>query len=301
MNRHIPTLLLCAFLLVLAGCGSNAGAARPRVKPQHHATAAPTFVPSTTTEAIATPTLTPVAATPTATSVPAATPTPSPVAPTATSPPPAAAPEVVSASLSPTSPAAGATLQARVQVRGRASRLELYLAAGPGGGTPLTFTLSPLGSGLWGASGTAPTTPGTYHYSVGVYSPAGQRTVADNDAWNITVVGAPQQTGPQPLPDNVPLAPPFSYGNPQAAVFSAEGRTVNGSEVASNARPDVAASVVAQWYEIHFPRAGWSVDPSTVPGPGAASFSIVATGGNQVCVASYSGGVVQIFYGSLSS
>jgi hypothetical protein len=197
---------------------------------------------------------------------------------------------------------AGAALQARVRVRGRVTRVELYLSAGPGAAGPVTFTLAPQGAGIWGASGTAPSTSGSYHYSVGIYDASGRRTVADNDAWTITVTAATAvSAGPQPLPADVPLAPPFSYGNPQAAVFSAEGRTVNGSEVVSNSRPDISASVVAQWYEIHFPRAGWTVDQGTIPGPSATSFSISATtAGGRVCVASFSGGVVQMYYGTFS-
>jgi hypothetical protein len=293
----IPTFILgAATLLVLAGCGGSAGAA-PTGKAVHHPTptstvALPTVVVNTSTPLpTATATATVAAPTPTSTAVPA----------TATSQPVAAAPQVVSAAVTPGTVTAGATVHAQVQVRGRARRVELYLSSGPGGAGPVTMTLDPLGGGAWASSGTAPSSAGTYHYSVGLYDLTGKRTVADDDAWNITVTGSTQPSGPQPLPADVPLAPPFSYGNPQPAVFSAEGHSVSGSEVVSNSRPEVGAAVVAQWYETHFPRAGWTVDQSTVPGAGATSFSIVATtGGNRVCVASYSGGVVQVFYGSFS-
>lgn len=101
------------------------------------------------------------------------------------------------------------------------------------------------------------------------------------------------------MPADVPLAPPFSYGNPSPAIFTAEGRTVNGSEVVSTTRTDVSPSTVAQWYEVHFPRAGWTVDQSTVPPAGATSFTIVATSGSRVCVVSYAASTVHVFYGTL--
>jgi len=221
--------------------------------------------------------------------------------PTATAPSAPTAPQVLSAVVTPAGVAAGASVHARVQLRGRAGRVELYLSSGPGGASPVTIVLSSLGGGIWSGAGTAPAASGTYHFSVGVYDLSGRRNVADSDSWNISVSGAPQATGPQALPADIPLVPPFSYGNPQTAVFSAEGRTVNGSEVVSNSRPDIGGSEVVQWYETHFPRAGWTVDQSTVPGADAASFSLVATAGaNRVCVVSYSGGVVQLFYGSFS-
>jgi hypothetical protein len=208
---------------------------------------------------------------------------------------------VTTAAISPGTVTAGAAIQVQVQVNGRASKVVVYLSSGPGGAGPESFLLAPVGSGLWSASGTAPSAPGSYHYSVGVYNLAGTRAIADQDSWNITVNASAPTAGPAALPADVPLVPPFSYGNPQTAVFSAEGQTVNGSEVVSNSRPDIPAASVAQFYETHFPRAGWTVDSSTIPGAGATSFSIVATsGGNRVCVASYSNGVVQIFYGSFA-
>ncbi len=246
----------------------------------------------------------------TETPTPAPTPT-TPPAPTATATPrprPTAhpgyrAPVVTSASLSPASVGPGATLRANVTVSGGASDAEMYIGSPPGGPPPQTISLSETSPGVWSGSASAPSLPGTYHFTVGVYDFSGKRTVADNNNWNIQVTGpvnptvAPAQA--QPVPDNVPLAPPFSYGNPIPAVFSAEGQSVNGSEVVSNTRSDVPAGVVASYYEVHFPRAGWAVDQSSVPPAGASQFTIVATSGNQVCVVGFSGGTVHVFYGSL--
>jgi hypothetical protein len=126
--------------------------------------------------------------------------------------------------------------------------------------------------------------------------------VVDNDGWNIQVTGssAPTPAAAQSLPATIPLAPPFSYGNPVPAVFSAEGKTVTGSEVVSTTLPNVTPDTVAQFYTTHLPRAGWTVDPSTVPAAGAPSFSIVATstGDPSVCVVQYSDSTVHIFYGT---
>jgi hypothetical protein len=139
----------------------------------------------------------------------------------------------------------------------------------------------------------------------------------DNDAWNVQVQGSPatgssgsapqtgsgnagaQQSGAQPLFSDIPLAPPFSYGSPVPAVFNAGGRTVNGSEIVSNARPDVSAATVGQYYAVHFPRNGWTTDGTTVPA-GATSFSMSATSGSRVCIVQYSAGTVHIFYGTAS-
>lgn len=126
--------------------------------------------------------------------------------------------------------------------------------------------------------------------------------MVDRDAWNVTVSGGPATAAPVSLsfPDDVPLVPPFSYGSPQAAVFSAAGQTVSGAEVVSTARPDVSASVVAQWYETHFPRAGWTVSSGGVPAAGAGSFSMEATKGKRVCIVEYSSSAVHLFYGTLT-
>jgi hypothetical protein len=179
----------------------------------------------------------------------------------------------------------------------------MYLGSiGPNAPAPLTYTLTETAPGTWMGTGTAPSLPGPYHYTVGLYI-AGKRTVQDRDAWNIQVTGS--QPGPpaaEALPPDIPLAPPFSYGNPVPAVFSAAGRTVRGSEVVSNARTDVSAGFVADFYSTRLPRAGWTVDGSSAPGPGATSFSIAATtsGGTRVCLIEYGASTVHIFYGRLT-
>lgn len=162
------------------------------------------------------------------------------------------------------------------------------------------FTLVRTSPGTWEATGTAPTVPGTYHYSIGVFDAAGHRSIADNDGWNIQVAAVSTPV-PQVLtfPADIPLAPPFSYGNPVPATFNAAGRTINGAEVVSSTRTDVPATTVAQFYSTHLPRAGWTVDNSSVPGPGATAFTMVGTSGSRVCVVQYSAGTVQVFYGSL--
>jgi hypothetical protein len=176
----------------------------------------------------------------------------------------------------------------------------MYLGSGsPSAPAPITFTLTSAGGGIWTGAGTAPSVPGEYHYTVGIFV-RGARTIIDNDAWNIKVAGASAGTS-STLPSDVPLAPPFSYGNPSPATFSAEGRTVSGGEVVSTTRTDVAPGTVSQWYIVHFPRAGWTVDPSTIPAAGAASFSMVATKGNRACVVEYVGSTVNVFYGTFTS
>lgn len=254
---------------------------------------------------------------PTATDIPVSSPT---AAPTATARPaiptprptpaptrrPLAAPHLISAQLTPSQVAPGASLHAVVSISGVARAVQLYLTSGPGGGSPLAANLSQVSSGTWATVMSAPSIAGTYHYTVGLFDMSGHRVISDNDAWNVQVGAAngsatnpPTGNGPQPLPNDIPLAPPFSYGNPVTAVFSAEGRTVNGSEVVSTARPDVAPSAVSQFYSLHLPRAGWTVTSGPVPA-GATSFTIVATAaGNRVCVVQYSASTVQIFYGSL--
>lgn len=203
-------------------------------------------------------------------------------------------------SLKPDSVAPGGTLSASVQTAGTVTRAVLYLGSGPGGPAPQQFDLAESSPGTWTSTVTAPTIPGTYHFTVALFGATGRRLLFDNDNWNVTVgsgQAAPAQA--QPLPADIPLSPPFSYGNPVAAVFSAAGRTVSGSEVSSNTRPDVSASLVAQFYAIHLPRAGWNVDSSSVPAAGATSFSIVGTETGRVVVVQFSGGTVHIFYGNL--
>lgn len=167
--------------------------------------------------------------------------------------------------------------------------------AAPG---PSAFALTEASPGTWSAHGAVPAVPGEYHFTVHIQM--GNRwLIRDNDAWNITVGSA----APTPVPAaslTVPpelLAPPFSYGYPRAAVFSANGRSVTGVEVSSNARPDIAPSTVAAYYTAHLPRAGWSVNSSNA-GAGATSFSISAAEGSRVCVVEYDAATVHIFYGT---
>jgi hypothetical protein len=203
----------------------------------------------------------------------------------------------------------GGTLNASVATTGAVSRVEVFIGSGdPTAPAPTSFELTSSGPGAWTGTGSAPATAGQYHFTVGLFDPAGHRTIADNDGWNLTVA-SPQPTAPaptapavQPLPADIPLAPPFSYGNPVPAVFSAAGASISGAEVVSTTRPDVAPDVVLQFYVVRLPRAGWTVDQSTVPAPGATSFSISASkpgaAGTLVCVVDYSSSTLYIFYGS---
>jgi hypothetical protein len=188
-----------------------------------------------------------------------------------------------------------ATLDASVRTSGAVARIEVYLGSGvPGTSGPISATLSQGAPGTWTGTLTAPTQPGYYHFTVGLFT-GGRRTVIDNNGWNIRVLQS--SSGVQPLPDNIPLVPPFNWGNPVAATFSADGRSINGSEVTSTTRPDVTASYVAQWYSNRLPASGWTIVPSTLPAQGATSFTIVANSGSQVCVVQYAAGTVHIFYG----
>ena len=293
--------------LLLAGCGS-AGSIAPTATPHKVARVAPTatslpeVIPTPTAGSVATATPTP--GTPTPGVSPTPTGTTVPVVPTSR-PRPEAPAAVISAALRPRSAAPGASLTATVQTSGRVRRVDVYLGSGsPAGPAPETFTLAALGSGTWTGTGQAPAKPGQYHYTVGLYTGAG-RKIVDSDSWNITVTGAASSPPASlTLPDNIPLAPPFSYGNPAPAVFNWAGSSVNGAEVVSTRRPDVAPTVVAQWYETHLARAGWSVDQSSLPGAGATSFSISAStggaSGEQVCIVQYSDYTVHIFYGTLT-
>lgn len=310
MSRHVSLFVIATCTLLLAGCGGKAGASTP--------TKVAAKVPTSTSTAGATPTSLPVAA-PTATSTPkpATTPTAPPTAtpthavrsvptpvPTATTPALSAAPTLVFVSVHPLTVPAGGTLTVAVQTAGVAQRAELYLGSGaPSAPSPSTFPLAQAAPGKWSGSGSAPTVAGTYHFTVGLYNASGRRFLEDNDAWNVQVQGgaAPSGTngttsGVKPLFADIPLSPPFSYGNPVEAVFNANGRTVNGSEVVSNTRTDVSASVVAQYYSIHFPRSGWSTSGVSVPA-GATSFSLSATSGSRVCIVQFAAGTVHIFYG----
>jgi hypothetical protein len=280
--------------LVMAGCGGRAGAQlEPTPQRHHHASATPTSSLPTST-----------AAAPTATAGLTPSPTtarPTRAAPTARPVAHAAPGRVLSAWLRPGSASAGSTLTATVYTSGSVSGIDVYLGSGmPNGPSPETFVLARVAPGTWSATGSAPSVSGQYHYTVGLYV-AGRRTIVDNDNWNVQVTGGSSgsASGPQPLPGNVPLAPPFSYGNPVAATFTAEGRSINGSEVISTTRTDVTPTFVAQWYETHLPRAGWAVDQSTIPAAGATSFTIVGTAGSQVVVVQYAASTVYIFYGTM--
>jgi len=313
---------LCA--LGLAGCGSSTKALP--VSTRHVLALTPTSQPAATATPlpapapVATDTPTPLAPTPTsvvsvrptATAMPMSTAKPT-AAPThlstATSVPVAATGQLIAVSVRPITVNPDASLTVTVTTSGDVRRVEVYLASGePTGPGPLAYTLTHTGPGTWTSTGAAPTAPGQYHFSVGLYGPNGRYPVLDNDAWNIQVgSGAPSggttgsaPPGPQPLPANVLLAPPFSYGNPVSAVFNAGGKTVNGSEVVSNARPDVPASAIAQFYITRLPRAGWTVDSGAIPGPSATSFSISATSGSEMCIVQYSAATVHVFYGSLT-
>jgi hypothetical protein len=204
-------------------------------------------------------------------------------------------------------------MTATVVINGSPYRAVLYLGSGlPSGPAPRSFALTESSPGTWSVSFPAPTQPGEYHFTVGLFNAKGNRHIADNDGWNIQVLGVatstttptPTQTQtPSTIPGDIPLAPPFSYGNPQVAVFSAEGQSVSGSELSSNSRPDVSATSVLQFYETRFPRSGWTVDPATIPGVVGRSFSLTATSpspaGTRVCVVQYAAGIVYIYYGKL--
>jgi hypothetical protein len=187
---------------------------------------------------------------------------------------------------------AGATLSVSARTTGPVQRVEVYLGSGlPGSAGPIDVTLSGAG-GSWSGTVPAPQSPGEYHYTVGVYS-NGKRSIIDNDGWNIKVLAPVTQA--QPLPDDIPLVPPFGWGNPVSASFTANGRSYSGSEITSTTRSDVTASYVAQWYENRLPAAGWTLLTPTVPS-GATSFTMVGTSGTRVCVVQYAAGTVHIFY-----
>lgn len=218
---------------------------------------------------------------------------------------------MASALVKPASVAPGGSLSLSVVTTGSPRRVQLYIGSGsPTGPAPVTYDLTPAGGGTWSATATAPSQPGQYQYSVGIFNAAGRRNVIGNDGWNLLVTGgssaAPPTSGPssgaQPLYADIPLAPPFSYGNPQPAVFTGAGQTITGSEVVSTRDPSTSATAVGQFYQVHLPRAGWTVDPSTLPAPGATSFSISATSGSgsgmRICIIQYSDFTVHIFYGT---
>jgi hypothetical protein len=293
--RIVSLTVLLIFALLIAGCGKDAGASIATPKPaKKRATPA-----ATSSSELYNPTSTPY---PTLTPAPTSVPTVKPtrvhkVLPTATSAPAPSVPpgRVLSALLQPLNVEPQARLDASVQTSGSVDQIDLYLGSGvPGSSGPITVTLTQGAAGSWSGVLTAPAQPGVYHYTVGLYS-GGKRTVIDNNNWNIKVLQASTAAGP--LPDNIPLVPPFNWGNPVAASFQADGRTISGSEVVSNTRTDVPASYVARWYTNRLPASGWTIVPSTLPAQGASSFTIVANSASQVCVVQYAAGTVHIFYG----
>lgn len=221
--------------------------------------------------------------------------------PTPTTPAP---PAVTAASLRPQTADPGGNLQVTVTTSGSPTKVQLYIGSGaPNAPAPAAYSLTQTGTDTWTGAITAPSVSGQYQYSIGLFDASGRRHVVANDGWNLMVTGPAPTAVPQaqPLYADIPLAPPFSYGNPTSAVFSAEGRQVTGSEIVSTRRPDVTATSVAQYYSVHFPRSGWSIDPSTVPAAGATSFTMVATSGNRVCVVQFADFTVSIFYGTFAA
>jgi hypothetical protein len=280
-------------LLALAGCGGKAGATSPDPTPTKHPATLPvatvTPIVAATETATAQPTATvPVTATPraSATSV-------------ATVPVTSVAPLVVSAFVHPASLAPGAAARWTVTTLGDASRVQVYLSAGPGASAgPFSYELSQTADGRWSSAFTAPTAPGQYYFSIGLFNRAGHRSVIENGAWSVVVRGAASSGGAQPLPADVPLAPGFSYGNPSPATFNAVGHVISGSEVVSTTNASANGGALGQFFSVRLPRAGWTVDQSTVPAAGATSWSIVATIGRRVLVVQFSAGTLHFFYGN---
>jgi hypothetical protein len=141
-------------------------------------------------------------------------------------------------------------------------------------------------------------TPGQYYFTVGLFDKAGRRSVVQNGAWSLVVRGATSTGAAQPLPADVPLAPGFSYGNPVAATFNAAGHVISGSEVVSTTNPSANGGALGQFFSVRLPRAGWTVDPATVPAAGATSWSIVGTIGRRVLVVQFSAATLHFYYGS---
>jgi hypothetical protein len=283
--------------LSLSGCGGNAGASNPP-------TPRPTHVPPTATPFPDIPTSTPAPPPATDTPAPTATtsPTPSPTAnPTATRTLSGVAPKVVSAGVTPTAAHPGATVTFNVTTLGDAQRVQLNLTAGPGSQSgPFTYSLTQTSDGQWSATVSAPIGGGTYYFNVAIFDSKGHRTIAESSAWMLTV-NAPTPTpsaGASPLPTNMPLAPGFSYGNPEAAVFTGEGHVIQGSEVTSTTDTSASGGQLGQYFVTRLQRAGWTVDESTAPAAGAATWSIAATSGNIVTVVQFAAGTLHIFYGT---
>jgi hypothetical protein len=153
--------------------------------------------------------------------------------------------------------------------------------------------------GHWSASITAPVAGGEYTFSLGLFDTAGRRNVVSANSWLLNIRSAkPTVAAVQPLPANIPLAPGFSYGNPQSAVFTGAGKVIQGAEVTSTSNPSADGSALGQYFDTHLARAGWAIDPSTIPPAGATSWSITATSGSLVTVVQYGAGTIHIFYGT---
>ncbi|PZS01772.1 MAG: hypothetical protein DLM70_11185 [Chloroflexi bacterium] len=195
--------------------------------------------------------------------------------------------------------APGGLLTLGVSTTGQVRAVQMSIGSGlPTAPPPIAYKLSLVSNGTWRGSGDAPSVPGEYHYSVALFAEDGRRLLRDNDAWNIQVGNTQPTVAPaaQSVPPEL-LAPPFFYGNPTPVVFSAAGRSVSGSEVVSNSRPDVAPATVAGYYSTHLPRAGWTVSGSQLPG--STSFTISASSGQRVCVIQYGASTIHVFFGVL--
>jgi hypothetical protein len=186
-----------------------------------------------------------------------------------------------------------------VATYGDARRVQVYLSSGPGSSAgPFSYDLSQSADGHWAGAFTAPAAPGQYYFTVGVFNRAGRRSVVENGAWSLVVRGAASTGTAQPLPGDVPLAPGFSYGNPVPATFNAAGHVISGSEVVSTTNPSANGGALGQFFSVRLPRAGWTVDPATVPAAGATSWTIVGTIGRRVLVVQFSAGTLHFYYGS---
>jgi hypothetical protein len=291
LHKPGAAMLIPLLMISLSACGGGASAKpqptrTPRPTPSVRPTVNPTVPPAATLTSIATTTPTPT---------PSATHTPIPRVTHAV-----ARPALFGASVRPVTVQPGGTLNASVRTSAAATRVVIFLTAGPGS-TSASYRLQDVGPGSWVSSFPAPSSPGTYHFTITIFNAAGDAFPHDNDAWNVVIAPVPTPSGgpPATIPANLPLAPPFSFSNPTGATFTAEGRSISGAEVVSDSRPDISASAVAQFYLKRFPRSGWTIDQSTVPAPGATSFTIVATSGQQVCVVVYSASSIREFYGNL--
>jgi hypothetical protein len=208
---------------------------------------------------------------------------------------------VVAAGVTPASVQPGETVTFTVTTLGDAQRVQLNLTAGPGSSIgPLTYNLTQTSDGHWSATVAAPSAGGAYYFNVGVFDTAGKRSLAESGSWVLTVAAPPPTAvpGAQPLPASMPLAPGFSYGNPESAVFTGEGRVIQGSEVTSTTNPTANGGTLGQFFATRLARAGWAVDQGTIPTAGASTWSISATSGKLVTVVQFAAGTLHIFYGT---